>query len=229
MKIGGLRKVSLIDYPGRISAVLFTQGCNFRCSYCHNPELVDPSRYGETISEKKVLTYLENRRGKLDAVTLSGGEPTLQPDLLSFAGRIRELGYLIKVDTNGSRPDVLEKLFDAGLVDYIAMDIKGPPEKYQQITNADIHLETIRQSVELILASGVEYEFRTTVVKTLLNIDDFSGIVRIIQPARLFVLQTFVPSKALEERYLKGALFTREELEQIRQNIEKDLSCITIR
>ena len=144
MKIGGLQKVSLIDYPRRISAVIFTQGCNFRCPYCHNPELVDPTRYGETLSEKEVLAYLEARRGKLDAVTLSGGEPTLQPDLLSFAGRIREQGYLIKVDTNGSRPDVLEKLLDAGLVDYLAMDIKGPPAKYQDITKSHIQLETIR-------------------------------------------------------------------------------------
>ena len=229
MKIGGLQKVSLIDYPGRISAVLFTQGCNFRCPYCHNPELVDPTRYGETLSEKKVLAYLEKRRGRLDAVTLSGGEPTLQPDLLSFTGRIREKGYLIKVDTNGSRPDVLEKLFSAGFVDYLAMDIKGPPEKYKHITNSDIQMETIRRSIQLIIASGVEYEFRTTVVKTLLNGEDFSEIAKLINPARLFVLQAFVPTKALEARYLRGMFFTRDEIEQIRRSIEKDLSCIMIR
>jgi pyruvate formate lyase activating enzyme len=229
MKIGGLQKVSLIDYPGRISAILFTQGCNFRCPYCHNPELVDPTRYGETLSEKEVLAYLEKRRGRLDAVTLSGGEPTLQPDLLSFTRQIREYGYLVKVDTNGSRPDVLEKLFDSGLVDYLAMDIKGPPEKYQRITKSDIQRETIRQSIELIIASGVEYEFRTTVVKTLLNTEDFSEIAKLIKPARLFVLQAFVPSKALEERFLTEAPFARDELEQIRQSIEKDISCVMIR
>ena len=229
MKIGGLQKVSLIDYPGRISAVIFTQGCNFRCPYCHNPELVDPTRYGETLSEKEVLAYLEARRGKLDAVTLSGGEPTLQPDLLSFAGRIREQGYLIKVDTNGSRPDVLEKLLDAGLVDYLAMDIKGPPAKYQDITKSNIQLETIRRSIQFIIASGVEYEFRTTVVKTLLNGEDFSEIAKLIKPARLFVLQGFVPSKALDGCFLTEAPITRDELGLIRQRIEKDLSCIIIR
>jgi pyruvate formate lyase activating enzyme len=229
MKIGGLQKVSLSDYPGRISAVLFTQGCNFRCPYCHNPELVDPTRYGEILSEKEVLAYLEKRRGRLDAVTISGGEPTLQPDLLSFTRQIREYGYLVKVDTNGSCPDVLEKLFDAGLVDYLAMDIKGPPEKYQTITKSGIHRETIRQSIDLIIASGVEYEFRTTVVKTLLNIEDFSGIAKLIKSARLFVLQAFVPSKALEGRFLTEAPFARDELEQIRHSLEKDLFCVMIR
>lgn len=229
MKIGGLQKVSLIDYPGLISAIIFTQGCNFRCPYCHNPELVDPARYGEVLSEKEVLAYLETRRGRLDAVTLSGGEPTLQPDLLSFARQIREYGYLVKVDTNGSRPDVLEKLFDAGLVDYLAMDIKGPPEKYKGITQSDIHRETIRQSIELIMTSGVEYEFRTTVVKTLLSAEDFHGIAKLIKPARLFVLQAFVPSKALDGRFLTEAPFARDELEQIRQCLEKDLSCVMIR
>ncbi|MCX5856803.1 MAG: anaerobic ribonucleoside-triphosphate reductase activating protein, partial [Deltaproteobacteria bacterium] len=169
------------------------------------------------------------RRGRLDAVTISGGEPTLQPDLLSFTRQIREYGYLVKVDTNGSCPDVLEKLFDAGLVDYLAMDIKGPPEKYQTITKSGIHQETIRQSIDLIIASGVEYEFRTTVVKTLLNIEDFSGIAKLIKSARLFVLQAFVPSKALEGRFLTEAPFARDELEQIRYSLEKDLFCVMIR
>jgi pyruvate formate lyase activating enzyme len=229
MKISGLQKVSLIDYPGRISAVLFTRGCNFRCSYCHNPELVDPDRYGETLSEAEILAFLDRRRGKLDAVTLSGGEPTLQPDLLSFASQIRKFGYLIKVDTNGSRPDVLEKLIAAGLVDYLAMDIKGPLEKYQDIAKCDISPETIRQSIGIILSSGVEYEFRTTVVKSLFKTGDISRIAALVKTARLFVLQGFVPSKALDRRLLEEAPFPRDELEQIRQSMEKDLSCVVIR
>lgn len=229
MKIGGVQKVSLIDYPGRISAVLFTQGCNFRCSYCHNPELVDPDRYGETLSETEILAFLDRRRGKLDAVTLSGGEPTQQPDLLSFAGRIRKIGYLIKVDTNGSRPDVLEKLIVAGLVDYLAMDIKGPLEEYQRIVNSDIAPATIRRSIELIMASGLEYEFRTTVVKSLLKAGDISRIAALVKTARLFVLQGFVPSKALEGRLLEEPPFPRDELKQIRQRMEKDLPCVVIR
>jgi len=229
MKIGGLQKVSLIDYPGRISAVLFTQGCNFRCPYCHNPELVDPALYGETLSEREILDFLDRRRGKLDAVTLSGGEPTLQPDLLTFAGRLREYGYLIKVDTNGSRPDVLEQLIVAGLVDYLALDIKGPLGEYQRIANSDIAAETIRRSIALIMASGVEYEFRTTVVKSLLKDGDIAGIARLIKPSRRLVLQAFVPSKALDRRFLEEAPFPRDELEKIRQDIKKDIPCVLIR
>jgi len=229
MKIGGLQKVSLIDYPGQISAVLFTQGCNFRCSYCHNPELVDPALYGETLPEKEVLAFLDRRRGKLDAVVLSGGEPTLQPDLLSFARRIREYGYLIKLDTNGARPDVLRKLINAGLADYIAMDIKGPLEKYRGITKSDIQPDTIRQSIELIMASGIQYEFRTTVVKSLLQDGDLAGIVRLIKPSRTFVLQAFVPSRALDRRFLEEMPFSRKELEALRQGIKKDIPRILIR
>lgn len=229
MKIGGLQKVSLIDYPGRISAVLFTQGCNFRCPYCHNPELVDPDLRDETISEEEILTFLDRRRERLEAVTFSGGEPTLQPDLLSFAGQIREYGYLIKVDTNGSRPDVLEKLIGKGLVDYLAIDIKGPLDEYRRIVNSDIDTEKIRRSIEMIMASGVDYEFRTTVVKSLLKAGDISRIVALVRTARRFVLQGFVPSKVLDARLLEEAPFTRDELERIRQDVEKELSCVLIR
>jgi len=229
MKIGGLQKISLMDYPGLISAILFTQGCNFRCPYCHNPELTDPTQYGETISIKEIMAFLALRRGKLDAVTISGGEPTLQPDLLSFISQIRECGYLIKVDTNGSRPDVLEKLLDARLVDYLAMDIKGPLEKYSSVTKTENHREAVRKSIELIIASGVDYEFRTTAVKSLLQAGDYSRIAMLLKPARRFVLQSFVPSKALDRQYLNEKPFTRAELEEIGQSMQKDLSCVLIR
>jgi pyruvate formate lyase activating enzyme len=181
------------------------------------------------LSEKEVLAFLDRRRGKLDAVVLSGGEPTLQSDLLSFAGRIREYGYLIKLDTNGAHPDVMRELIDAGLVDYIAMDIKGPPEKYRCITKSGIKLETIKQSIELIKTSGIQYEFRTTVVKSLLQDGDLDGIVRLIKPSRIFILQPFVPSNALERRFLEQTPFSRKELEQLRQDIEKDIPRILIR
>jgi pyruvate formate lyase activating enzyme len=229
MKIGGLQKLSLIDYPGRISAVVFTQGCNFRCSYCHNPELVDPARFGALLPEAETFAFLERRRGKLDAVTLSGGEPTLQPDLLPIAGRIRSMGFLVKVDTNGSRPDILEKLLDAGVVDYLAMDIKGPPDEYRRIAHSDIAAETIRRSIEVIMASGVAYEFRTTVVKSLLKAGDLSRIAASVKTARLFVLQGFVPSKTLDARFLEESPFPRDELDRIRQDLEKELPRVAIR
>jgi pyruvate formate lyase activating enzyme len=229
MKIGGLQKVSLIDYPGRISAVFFTQGCNFRCPYCHNPELVDPGRYSETLCEKEVLEFLERRRGKLDAVAISGGEPTLQPDLLSFIGQIRHRDFLVKLDTNGSRPDVLKKLIDAGVVDYFAMDIKGPLEKYPDITKCDINPDAILRSIELIKASGVEYEFRTTVVKSLLHASDLLKVAKMVERSRLFVLQAFVPSKTLDGRFLEEPQVSREELGRMAKGIEKDIYCVRIR
>jgi len=153
MKIGGLQKISFIDYPGSIGAVVFVQGCNFRCPYCHNPELVDPERYGPLLNEGEVLAFLEKRRGKLDAVTLTGGEPTLQPDLVGFLRKVREMGYRIKLDTNGSQPEVLAALIREKLVDYLAMDIKGPREKYARIARVEVDLAAIGRSVELITES----------------------------------------------------------------------------
>lgn len=229
MKFGGLQRVSLIDYPGRISAVLFTQGCNFRCPYCHNPELVDPARYDEAIPEADVLSFLDRRIGKLDAVVLSGGEPTLQPDLLSFAREVRARGYAVKVDTNGSRPEVLKRLIEAGLVDHVAMDVKAPLEKYRIVTRSDVEQDAIRQSIECIIASAVRHEFRTTAVKSLLREGDLARIVRLIRPSRNFVLQNFVPSRTLDAGYREETPFSQEELEALRRGIEKEVSCVLIR
>jgi pyruvate formate lyase activating enzyme len=185
MIIGGLQKISLIDYPGMICAVAFTQGCNFRCSYCHNPELVDPARYGACLSADEVLAFLEKRRGKLDALTISGGEPTIQTDLTSFIKRVRDRGFLIKLDTNGSSPDVLDGLMNDKLVDYIAMDVKGPLDKYETIVCKAVDVKKIQKSIRLIMASGLPYEFRTTVVKSLLQESDILKVGELIQNARL--------------------------------------------
>ncbi|HEX7535071.1 MAG TPA: anaerobic ribonucleoside-triphosphate reductase activating protein, partial [Syntrophales bacterium] len=144
----------MIEYPGKIGAIAFTQGCNFRCPYCHNPELVDPDLYRECLSEEGVLSFLEKRKGKLDALTITGGEPTIQIDLLDFIKGVRNIGYLIKLDTNGSCPEVLERLISGRLVDYIAMDIKGPLHKYRTVTRSMIDEDKIRQSIEIIMKSG---------------------------------------------------------------------------
>ncbi|HRR41920.1 MAG TPA: anaerobic ribonucleoside-triphosphate reductase activating protein, partial [Syntrophales bacterium] len=136
MNIGALQKFSLIEYPGKICAIVFTQGCNFRCPYCHNRELVDPEAYGPTITESDVFSFLEKRKKKLDAVTVTGGEPTLQPDIFSFLEKLKTMGYLTKVDSNGSHPEVLKKLIDSRLVDYIALDVKAPLARYREITRS---------------------------------------------------------------------------------------------
>lgn len=229
MKIGGLQKVSLIDYPGKVGAVVFTQGCNFRCPYCHNPELVDPSLFRETIPEEDILAFLKARRGKLDAVTVTGGEPTLQDDLSSFLQKIKDLSFLVKIDTNGSRPAVIGLLIQKGLVDYFAMDLKGPLNKYEIITHSKITISDIKESIALITGSGVLHEFRTTLVASLLTGNDIMEIAKLIPSARRYVLQKFVPSKLLDNHFGQEKAFGDKEINDIKSRLEKTLSSVTVR
>jgi pyruvate formate lyase activating enzyme len=228
MKIGGLQKISLIDYPGRISAIVFTQGCNFRCPYCHNPELVDPAQYGPILSEEEVISFLEKRRGKLDAVTVTGGEPTLQPDLDRFLQEIKGMGYLTKIDTNGSNPDVLERLIRGRLVDYLAMDVKGPLQKYERIANVKVKTAKIRRSIELITASGIEHEFRTTVVRSQLDNEDLIATSELLKKG-LYVLQSFVPAKSLDHEFLTEVSYSPEEFADIQKKLESKRLRVFIR
>lgn len=228
MRIGGLQKISLIDYPGRISAIVFTQGCNFRCSYCHNPELVDPAQYGPILSEEEVISFLEKRRGKLDAVTVTGGEPTLQPDLDRFLQEIKGMAYLTKIDTNGSNPDVLERLIRGRLVDYLAMDVKGPLKKYERIANVKVKTAKIRRSIELIASSGIEHEFRTTVVRSQLDKEDLIATAKLLKRG-LYVLQPYVPVKCLDNEFLTESSYSAEEFSEIQRNIKKKQVDVVIR
>ncbi len=229
MLIGGLQKVSLIEYPGKIGAIAFTQGCNFRCPYCHNPELVDPDLYKECLSEEGVLSFLEKRKGKLDALTITGGEPTIQVDLLEFIKCVRNIGYLIKLDTNGSCPEVLERLIRGRLVDYIAMDIKGPLHKYRTVTRSKIDEDKIRQSIEIILKSEMPYEFRTTVPKRLLDEDDLMEMGMLLKNASCYILQQFVPTKTLDKQFLKCEAYSQEEMESFRDKLKKDVPVVRLR
>lgn len=229
MKIGGLQKISLIEYPSLISAVVFTQGCNFRCGYCHNPELVHPRLYTETLLEDELFAFLEKRRGKLDAITITGGEPTIQRDLTSFVKQVRELGYFIKIDTNGSHPDILYRLIDNKMIDYIAMDIKGPLEKYQSMTGCKVDVDKIRQSVELIITSGILYEFRTTIVKSLLKPSDIFKIGALINNARLYFLQQFIPNKTLDARFSSEISYSFEELMSMKIKLSDNINTVAIR
>ena len=169
MKIGGLVKFTLIDFPGRPAAIVFTQGCNFRCRYCHNPELVYPHLFMEPTPEEEIWSFLKRRQGTLEGVVVSGGEPTMHEDLPAFMARLKELGYATKLDTNGSRPEMLQKLIENKLVDFIAMDLKAPLEKYGAITGVETNPEILRRSMALIRQSGLEYEFRTTYDKEVLT------------------------------------------------------------
>jgi pyruvate formate lyase activating enzyme len=229
MKIGGLQKVSLIDYPGMICAVIFTQGCNFKCGYCHNPELVNPHFYTECLLEQEVFSFLEKRRGNLEAVTITGGEPTIQRDLDLFIKRVRDLGYFIKIDTNGSHPEILYRLISDKMIDYIAMDIKGPLNKYESIAGITVDEDKIKQSIKLIISSGVLYEFRTTVLKSLLESSDMLKIGALIRNARLYCLQRFIPSKTLDEKFIFGDNYSFEELEDMRTILSACIERVSLR
>ena len=181
MKIGGLIKFTLIDFPGRPAAVIFTQGCNFRCRYCHNPELVYPHLFTETVSDEEIFAFLQRRQGSLEGVVVSGGEPTLHDDLPAFIARIKALGYAVKLDTNGSRPEMLQELIDKKLLDYIAMDLKAPLDKYSLITGVETNPEIIRKSMDLIRQSGLAYEFRTTYDKEVLTEADIDALKALTQ------------------------------------------------
>ncbi|MFO8164530.1 MAG: anaerobic ribonucleoside-triphosphate reductase activating protein [Thermodesulfobacteriota bacterium] len=220
MIIGGFQRFSLIDYPDNICAIVFTQGCNFRCPYCHNPELVNPRKFGVELKEGEILSFLDRRKGKLNAVTITGGEPLLQSGLITFLSAIKNLGYMIKLDTNGSLPSKLKGIIQSKLVDYIAMDIKTSLDKYHRIVQRKIDKGKILNSIKLIMDSGLDYEFRTTVVKSLLEKDDFYKIGQLIQTARLYVLQNFVPSKTLDDTFLNMKSCTDEELDCFKEIME---------
>ena len=221
MIIGGFQRFSLIDYPDKICAIVFTQGCNFRCPYCHNPELVEMKR-SENIAfkEDEILSFLDRRRGKLNAVTITGGEPLLQLDLNAFLSAIKRLGYLVKLDTNGSFPLRLERIIQSKFVDYVAMDIKTSLNKYNHVIKRKIDTRKILDSIRLIMDSGLDYEFRTTVVKALFEKDDFYRIGQLIKNARLYVLQKFVPSKTLDDTFLDMKSCTDEEFDCFKEIME---------
>jgi len=220
MIIGGFQKFSLIDYPGKISCIVFTQGCNFRCPYCHNPELI-PFMPLVKIKEETILSFLERRKGKIDAVVITGGEPTIHQDLLKFIQKIREMGYLIKLDTNGSNPEMLEIIINHSLVDYIAMDIKAPLEKYKEVTHSVISPEKIKRSIRMIMNSGIRYEFRTTVVKSQLSKEDIISIGKLVEGAELYILQKFIPSKTLDPNFSDEKTYSDREFKDLQRKLEK--------
>ncbi|WP_457627184.1 anaerobic ribonucleoside-triphosphate reductase activating protein [Persephonella sp.] len=230
MKIGGLQKFSMIDYPGKISAVVFVQGCNFRCPYCHNRELVLPEYFSRSIDENEVLEFLSGRRGKLQGVVVTGGEPTIFPDLPDFLLKIKRMGFYVKLDTNGSNPYMLETIIDRKLVDYIAMDIKAPVEKYGEITASKIDKDKILSSIQLILQSGIEYEFRTTVIKDVISYVDILKICNTIKGASRYAIQNFHPAETLvNEEYRSKTGYSPTELSQLEEKIKDKFKEVVIR
>lgn len=228
MQIGGIQKFSLIDYPGKISAVIFLLGCNFRCGFCHNPELVDPKLIksehqttGSNVTEEEILGFLAVRQGKLDGVCITGGEPTIWRDLPEFIAKIRKLGFLVKLDTNGTDPETVKELIDKKLVDYFAIDIKNSPEKYGGTVNVSVKLADIENTLKAIATSGIPLELRTTVVPGLIIKEDFVKIKKwledlgVLEKASLYAIQQFRPLKTLNKDFQKINPYLDEELREM--------------
>lgn len=195
MKIGGLQPVTASDFPGRMAAIVFTQGCNFHCPFCHNSSLLAMDA-DTLISEDEVIEFLNKRRNLLDGVVISGGEPCLQDDLAGFCRKIKDMGFSVKLDTNGSRPEVIGELLAEDLVDFIAMDIKAPLSRLKELTGTGSHGSQISRAISLIAESGVDHLFRTTDVMPLLSSEDHRGIKELVPPGSPHVVQPFVAKNA---------------------------------
>lgn len=189
MKIGGFQKFSLIDYPGKTASVIFTQGCNMFCPYCHNPQLVYPEQFGAVLNEEDIFAFLKKRKGLVDGVVITGGEPAVHKDLKDFIFKIKEIGYLVKLDTNGAAPETVQELIDAKLIDFIAMDIKAPLHKYFLFYKGDIN--RIKNSVSLIRGSGIDHLFRTTYDRGILDENDILAVKELVAPS-LHIVQECV-------------------------------------
>ena len=198
MVIGGLQKFSLSDFPGLISAIIFTRGCDFRCPYCHNPELVDPSRFASSIPLDEVMDFLRSRAGRLQGVVVTGGEPTIHPDLPAFLAGLKGMGFAVKLDTNGTNPGMLQRLAADRVLDYIAMDIKAPPARYASTVQAPVAVKDLLLSVDLVRHSGIPHEFRTTFVEEFLSTTDVLAIAELVKGCQRYVLQPFRGGKVLD-------------------------------
>lgn len=201
MNISGLVKLTLLDYPLHTACCVFLSGCNFNCPFCYNSSLIN-MQADSIISEDEFFSFLEKRKNKLDGVAISGGEPLLQKDIVEFIKKIKNTGFLVKLDTNGSSPDLLNYLIENKLVDYVAMDIKNTWQKYELTTNAKLDLEKIKQSVQILLQGKVEYEFRTTIVKEFHNVEDFKIIGQMIKGASSYFLQSFINKDSVRNQDL---------------------------
>lgn len=227
MKFKGWQKTTLLDYPGKIACTVFVTGCNFRCPFCQNPELVLEAETLPTIPEEEILKFLKRRRGLLEGVVITGGEPTLYPDLPKFAKKVKDLGFLVKLDTNGTNPEMLKDLFEWDLVDYVAMDIKGPIEEYEKYIGQTqiLNLKSkIKKSIGILLKGGIEFEFRTTVVPTLHTEEDLIEMAKEFDQLPIkWYLQGFRPIKCLDPKFEKIRPYPKEFFDKILPKLRKYL------
>ncbi|MCX7678872.1 MAG: anaerobic ribonucleoside-triphosphate reductase activating protein [Spirochaetes bacterium] len=199
MNIRGIHKTSLIDYPGKICSIFFSGGCNMRCRYCHNPELVMAHSYNPIVPNEEALAFVKKRKGFVDGVAISGGEPTLSKNLIPFLRSLRDIGISIKLDTNGLKPEVIRTILEENLVDYIALDIKTSPEKYGDLTAKEDAFPYVIQTLRIIQMSNIDYEVRTTCIPTYVEFDDIQKIAKEIVYVKRYYLQQFIPTKTLDK------------------------------
>jgi pyruvate formate lyase activating enzyme len=229
MEFGGFEKFTLIDFPAKIACMVYTVGCPFRCPYCHNPELVDET-CTTRIDESVILKFLDERKGMIDGIVITGGEPTMHgPKLISFMREVKQRNFLIKLDTNGVHPEFIQEVIDENLVDYIAMDIKSPLSKYSQTVARPVDIDAIKSSIRVIIGSDIPYEFRTTIVRSMLSVEDIEEIGKEIKGATNYYLQKFVPTKILNPQFLKKVTYNDEEFARIQTMMGQYVSFCGIR
>ena len=227
MKIAGLRSLSLVDYPGQLAATLFVSGCNFRCGYCHNPELVEAKE--GLLNEDEAIASICRRNKIVDAVVITGGEPTLYEDLCAFAKKIKDKGFKVKLDTNGAKPDVLEDLFRNWAVDYVAMDVKTSIEKYSCVTTQKNIGEALTKSLRLLMLSTVPYELRTTCVPGIVDETDIRKIGEMVKGTKKYCLQQFRPFQTYDESFQKILPYPKETIYKFKEILEEYVQEVDIR
>lgn len=223
MEFKGFIKTSVIEYPGKIVSLVFVGGCNFRCPFCQNPDLVLDSRSLPSTGEKEVIDYLLSKRKWLDGLVITGGEPMLEKDLPNFLSKIKKEGFLVEIETNGTNPGMLRDLVKRSLVDYLALDIKAPFEweKYRKVAGIVDKklLGKVKESVKILLSSNIDYELRTTVVPGLVDQEDLISIARSFGSVKKYVLQQFVPKITLDKQYEKIKPYSKDKLEEMKEKI----------
>jgi len=228
MKIGGIQKTSLLDYPDTISAIIWTVGCNFRCPFCYNKDLV--LEKVEEIPEEEVLSFLKKRKGLIEGLVISGGEPLMQNDIVDFIVKVKKMGYLVKIDTNGMYPEKLKELIEKKLVDYIAMDIKAPKNIYDLLTGVKTDIKKIEKSIEIIKNSNISYEFKTTFVPDFLKREDIIEIAKWLESSKKFFLQQFKNNTSLISNKLQDIIpHSKEELVETLNDIKKYFEVCDVR
>ena len=225
MLIGGINTLTLLDYPDKVACIIFTVGCNFRCGFCHNaqfvlPEAIEQFKKTDFIPEKKIFKFLESRKGLLDGVVISGGEPTLQPDLLVFLKKIKDRGFLVKLDTNGTHYEVVNQAIEKKLIDYVAMDIKSSPQNYNKLAGTQVDITQINQTKERLMKSNIDYEFRTTVLNNFHSQDEIRNIAEYCKGAKKLTIQNFRNKKVLDPNFKKYEGLKPIELETLQKTAE---------